>query len=143
MSQIVGDLSLIGRCGAHYRSRQLEPLGLNPRQARLLLEVCATPGISQDTLSRRLCVEKSAVARSLAGLEEQGYVARPTCQKDKRVTRVHPTEKALAVQPRLQELWADCELFLTEGMTEEDVAQLERLLNQMKLQAVKWMEVDK
>ena len=143
MSQIISDLSLSGRCSAHYRARQLEPMGLTPRQARLLLEVCATPGISQDTLSRRLCVEKSVVARSLASLEELGYVERPTCPKDKRVTRLHPTEKALGIQPRLQELWADCELFLTEGMTEADVAALERLLNQMKTQAVKWMEVDK
>ena len=143
MSRIVSDLAQISRCGAHYRGKQLEPMGLNPRQARLLMEVCETPGISQDTLSRRLCVDKSAVARSLAGLEEMGYVERPTCQKDKRVTRLHPTQKALDLLPRLQALWSDCEAFLTEGMSEADVAELQRLLEQMKIRAAGWMEVDR
>ena len=143
MSQIVSDLAQISRCCAYYRSRQLEQWDLTSRQARLLMEVCATPGISQDALSRRLCVEKSVVARTMAGLEDRGYVERPTCQKDKRVIRLHPTEKALELQPKLQELWAKCELFLLDGMTEDDVAVLERLLEQMKLRAAKWMEVDR
>ena len=143
MSKIISDLAQISRCGAYYRGKRLEPMGLNPRQARLLMEVCETPGISQDTLSRRLCVEKSAVARSMANLEELGYVERPVCQKDKRVTRLHPTQKALALQPQLEALWSECAAFLTEGMTEADVAELKRLLDQMKNQAVKWTEVDR
>lgn len=143
MSRIISDLAQTSRCCAYYRSRRLEPFGLNTRQARLLMEVCATPGVSQDALSRRLCIEKSVVARTMASLEDGGYVDRPTCQKDKRVTRLHPTQKALELQPQLQALWAECELFLIDGMTEEDVAILERLLEQMKLRAAKWMEADK
>lgn len=143
MSRIISDLAQTSRCCAHYRSRRLEAYGLNVRQARLLMEVCATPGVSQDTLSRRLCIEKSVVARTMASLEEGGYVERPTCQKDKRVIRLHPTQKALELQPRLQELWAECELFLAEEMSEEEVAMLERLLEQMKLRAAKWMEAEK
>lgn len=143
MSNIVSDLAQISRCGAYYRGRQLEQLDITPRQARLLMDICDSPGVSQDALCRRLCVEKSAVTRSLTGLEEQGYVERITCQKDKRVTRVHPTQKALEVQPRLQALWADCQRHLMEGMTEEEVAVLEQLVERMKLQAAKWMEVDR
>ena len=143
MSQIVSDLAQISRCGAYYRSRQLEKWDLTPRQARLLMELCETPNISQDTLSRRLCVEKSAMARALANLEESGYVERRTCQKDKRVTRLHPTQKALALLPSLQALWDECVQFLTDGMTESEVAALERLLEQMKIRAAKWMEAER
>ena len=143
MSRIISDLAQTSRCCAYYRSRRLEAFGLNTRQARLLMEVCASPGGSQDTLSRRLCIEKSVVARTMASLEEAGYVERLTCQKDKRVTRLHPTQKALELQPRLQALWAECEQFLIEDMTEDEVAALERLLEQMKLRAAKWMEADR
>ena len=143
MSKIVSDLAQTSRCCAYYRSRRLEALGLNVQQARLLMEVCATPGVSQNMLFRRLCIEKSVVARTMASLEEAGYVERPTCQKDKRVIRLHPTQKALELQPKLVELWADCEQHLTEGMTETEMAVLEQLLERMRLQAAKWMEVDK
>ena len=142
MSQIVCNLTHISRCGAQYRGRRLEPLGLTPRQASLLMEICATPGISQDTLARRVFLNKSVVARTLAALEEQGPVERPICQKDKRITRVHPTEKALQLQPKLQAVWAECEHFLTEGMTEEEVACLEGLLVRLKSQAARWMEAE-
>lgn len=142
MSQIICDLTHITRCGGQYRGKLLEPLDLTVRQASLLQEVCNTPGISQDTLARRVCLNKSVVARQLAALEENGFVERPTCQKDKRITRLYPTEKALQLQPQLQAIWADCEHFLTEGMTEEEVATLESLLGRLRVQAAKWMEAE-
>ena len=142
MSKIVCDLTHIARCGAQYRGRCTESLGLTPRQASLLLEVCATPGISQDTLARRVFLNKSVVARQLAALEENGFVERPTCQKDKRITRLYPTEKALQLQSRLQAIWGECENFLTEGMTEAEVSTLEKLLSRLQTQAAKWMEAE-
>ena len=142
MSQIICNLTHITRCGGQYRGRLLEPLGLTVRQASLLQEVCNTPGISQDTLARRVCLNKSVVARQLAALEENGFVERPTCQKDKRITRLYPTEKALQLQPQLQAIWAECEHFLTEGMTEEEVATLESLRSRLRVQAAKWVEAE-
>ena len=142
MSRIVCDLTHISRCGGQYRGRLLEPLSLTPRQASLLMEICATPGISQDTLARRVFLNKSVVARALAALEEETLVERPTCQKDKRITRLYPTEKALLLQPQLQAIWADCEHFLTDGMTEAEVATLENLLGRLQVQAANWMEAD-
>ena len=142
MSRIVCDLTHISRCGGQYRGRLLESLELTPRQASLLMEICATPGISQDTLARRVFLNKSVVARTLAALEEVALVERPTCQKDKRITRLYPTEKALQLQPQLQAIWADCEHFLTEGMTEDEVATLETLLGRLQVQAARWMEAD-
>ena len=142
MSQIICNLTHITRCGGQYRGKLLEPLELTVRQGSLLMEVCNTPGISQDTLARRVCLNKSVVARQLAALEENGFVERPTCQKDKRITRLYPTEKALQLQPQLQAIWAECEHFLTEGMTEEEVATLESLLDRLRVQAAKWMEAE-
>ncbi len=138
MSKIVCYLTHIARCGGQYRNRRLEPWGIRARQASLLLEICATPGISQDTLARRVFLDKSVVARTLSNLEEQGLVERPTCQKDRRVIRLHPTEKALQLQPQLQAVTAQWEQFLTADMTAEELAFLESLLSRLQARAAQW-----
>ena len=141
MSKLVCYLNQIARCGVQYRNRQLEPLGITVRQTNLLLEICATPGISQDTLAKRLFLDKSVVARALADLEEQGLVERPTCPNDRRVIRLHPTEKALQMQPQLQAVSAQWAQFLTADMTPEEIAALETLLERLQTRAAQWTEV--
>ena len=141
MSKIVCYLTQIARCGGQYRNRQLEPWGIRARQASLLLEICATPGISQDTLAKRLFLDKSVVARALANLEEQGLVERPVCPNDRRVIRLHPTEKALQMQPQLQAVSDQWAQFLTADMTPEELAALEKLLERLQARAAQWMEV--
>ena len=125
MSKIVCYLTQIARCSVQYRNRQLEPLGITVRQTNLLLEICATPGISQDTLAKRLFLDKSVVARALANLEEQGLVERPVCPNDRRVIRLHPTEKALQMQPQLQAVSAGIRRIII-GKMSSDIAQSSR-----------------
>ena len=142
MSKIVCYLTQIARCSVQYRNRQLEPLGIHVRQTNLLLEICATPGISQDTLAKRLFLDKSVVARTLANLEEQGLVERPTCPNDRRVIRLHPTEKALQMQPQLQAVSAQWAQFLTADMTPEELAALETLLERLQARAAQWEDAE-
>ena len=138
MSEIVSQLTQISRFISQYRIRQTAPYGLNNRQASLLLEICATPGISQDTLSRRAFLDKSVVARLLANLEEQGYVDRPVSQKDRRVTCLYPTEKTLEILPRLQEILRNCEEYLTRGMTTEEMAAMQSMLCHLQNRTAEW-----
>ena len=142
MSQIVSDLTHITRCCGQFRNRLLEPLGLTTRQASLLREICAAPGISQDAVARKVFLNKSVVARQLAALEDAGFVERRSCQKDKRVTRLHPTEKTLQLQPRLQAIAMECENYLTEGMTEAEIAALETVLSRLQTRAAQMTEVE-
>ena len=140
MSQIVSDLTNITRCCGQFRNRLLEPLGLTTRQASLLRVIWANPGISQDAVARKVFLNKSVVARQLAALEEAGFVERQGCQKDKRVTRLHPTEKTLQLQPQLQAISMECENYLTEGMTDSEIAALETMLRRLQARAIQWTE---
>lgn len=142
MSRIVCDLTHISRCMGQYRTRRLEPLGLTARQASLLQEICATPGISQEQLARRVFLNKSVVARALAALEDNGFVQRNACQKDKRVTRLHPTQYTLQILPQLQSIETDCEQFLNEGMGVQEIATLQDMLDKLQKRAAKWTEGD-
>ena len=54
----------------------LAPLGLMPAQAAALIEIGAKPGLTQKELVERLEVEQPGVARTLNGLEAEGWIFR-------------------------------------------------------------------
>lgn len=140
MSQIIRDITEITRCGVQYRTDSLAPLGLKACHASYLTEICADPGISQDKLAQRICINKSNVARQVAILEEGGFVTRTPCWEDKRVMKLYPTEKTLTLLPQItliMDTWEEC---LTQDLSEDEIDLLEDLLTRMKLRASAWME---
>ena len=142
MSIIVRHLTAISRCGRDYRKKYLEPDGIDSRHARFLVEVCDKPGISQEGLSRRLLVDKSTVARTGAALEESGYIRRASCPEDRRIIQLYPTEKTLALLPRINGAWDSWEALITKDLTQEETVQLRELLRKMKIAARAYMEED-
>ena len=55
---------------------RLAPLGLMPAQASALIEIGQKPGLTQKELVERLEVEQPGVARTLNGLESEGWIFR-------------------------------------------------------------------
>ena len=139
MSQIIRDIIEITRCTVQYRTEALAPLGLKSCHASYLTEICATPGISQDQLASRICINKSNVARQAAILEEDGFIIRTPSPTDKRIMQLFPTQKTLDLLPQISQLLAGLELCLTSDMTEEEKDLLEELLSRMLTKASDWM----
>ena len=104
MESIIRSINHIARLASLYRERELKKYGLGPMHHTYILNVCRNPGISQEALGQLIFVNKSNVARQLAVLEEKGYVRRQTSSLDGRRQLIYPTEKALAMQPILQQL---------------------------------------
>ena len=140
MSQIIRNITEITRCGVQYRTETLAPLELKACHASYLREICAEPGISQDQLAARICINKSNVARQLAILEEEGFVERKSCTEDKRAMRVYPTDKALEVLPQINSILVRWEEYLTQDLSEKEKILLTQMLCKMKLHAADWME---
>ena len=139
MSQIIRDITEIARCGAQYRTEALAPMGLKACHASYLTEICATPGISQDKLAARICINKSNVARQAAILEEDGFVIRTPSEQDKRIMQLYPTQKTLDLLPQIAPILRQWEACLTKDVSEEERALLERILGRMKDKASEWM----
>lgn len=140
MPQLIRDITEIARCGAQYRTEALAPMGLKACHASYLLEICARPGISQDKLAARICINKSNVARQTAILEEDGFILRTPCEQDKRIMQLYPTEKTLELLPEIRRIltqWEDC---LTANVSEEERLILNRVLGRMKDKATEWMD---
>lgn len=140
MSQIIKDMTEIARCGAQYRLDYLAPMGLKACHASYLTEICAQPGISQDQLARKICINKSNVTRQAAVLEEEGFITRSPAPGDKRVTELYPTQKALELLPRISCILKDWEAEITGDLTDEELDLLSNLLEKMKSHASRYME---
>ena len=140
MSQIIRDITEISRCGVQYRSDQLAPMGLKSCHASYLMEICDCPGISQDKLTRRICINKSNVARQAAALEEDGFITRTPSATDKRIMKLFPTQKTLELLPQINQILVGLECCLTSDMSEEEKNLLENLLSRTLAKAATWME---
>ena len=140
MSQIIRDITEIARCGAQYRTDALAPLGLKGCHASYLTEICAHPGISQDQLASRICINKSNIARQAAFLEEEGFIRRIPSTSDKRIMELHPTQKTLDLMPQIAPVLRQWEACLTANLTEDEISALETLLSRMRECASAWME---
>ena len=140
MSQIIRDVTEIVRCTTQYRAEALAPLGLKSCHASYLSEICADPGISQDKLASRICINKSNVARQAAILEEDGFITRTPSATDKRIMQLFPTQKALDLLPQITRLLTGLESCLTADMTEEEKDLLENLLQRMLGKASEWLD---
>ena len=141
MASLLNDLTYISRCGAYYRSQQLEPLGLSSRQGTTLAAICTHPGITQDQLARQVVLNKSNITRQLTALEEKGYVNRIPSPTDRRAMQLYPTDKTMALLPQIQGVYRDWSALLLQDMTEEEKLLLGKLLLQIKGKATDWMEV--
>ncbi len=140
MSQIIRDITEVARCGSQYRVDQLSPMGLKACHASYLTEICREPGISQDGLAKRICINKSNIARQAAVLEEEGFITRTPSPQDKRVLELYPTQKALDLLARIDSIltcWENC---LTSGLSEKEKDQLTVLLSKIKDRAAGYME---
>ena len=140
MPYIVKTMNEIVRCGMQYRNEKLAPFGLKSSHASYLLEICRSPGISQDTLAKRICFNKSNIARQIAVLEEGGFVRRKPGAEDKRVMELYPTEKTLELMPQIRQVLRSWRSYLMEGLSEEEVAVLDKALTSMRSRAGDWME---
>lgn len=140
MSQIIRDITEISRCGAQYRSEALAPMGLKACHASYLTEICAQPGISQDQLARKICINKSNVARQAAILEEDGFITRVSSPADKRILQLYPTQKTLDLLPQISPILRQWEECLTCGISNQEKDLLEQILSKMKDKASAWMD---
>ena len=73
----------------------LVPLGVMPAQAAALIEIARTEGLMQKELVERLDVEQPGVARTLNGLEADGWITRQSMAG--RAQGLYLTDKARAI----------------------------------------------
>lgn len=101
---------------------------LTAAQAGVILIVCDFEVLTQDSITKRLGLDKSVIAKTVSKLEKIGFIVRTTNAKDKRTYDIRPTEKAWEVYPFLKEQMDECFHRMTQQMTDTERAEFKRLL---------------
>ena len=120
MAMFMRKLNAIARCSGLYRTQNADTQ-LPDIYHSYVHAICRNPGMSQDKLSKHLCINKSSVTRHLAYLEQNAYIERKVSCEDKREMLVYPSPKMLDAHPeivRISKQWND---LLSEGIGEEEL----------------------
>ena len=88
----------INRWAQGFVARRTKDTGLTPSQIQALRHIGYHKIMSQQELVEDMGVDKAAVTRLVAGLEERGYVIRTADPKDGRAKVIQATEEALQVK---------------------------------------------
>lgn len=104
----------------------LAPLGLQPAQVAALIEIGRDEGLTQKTLVERLEVEQPGVARTLNGLEAEGWITRQS--KTGRAQGLYLTERARMVLPRAAAVTAEVN---AQALAELSRTERDQLLDQL------------
>lgn len=140
MEPLMKYINRIHRCAGQYRNVRLPKTELKSHQHVYILHVCRNPGISQEQLAKRICVNKSSVTRQLCILEKNGYIMRRPDSEDRRLLRVYPTSEAEGIYPevvRIMKEWND--LLFTE-LNEKEREQFKEMLKRVTDRAIKAVE---
>lgn len=119
MDSFVKMVNRISRLSALYREKEFKKIGLGEMHHAYILTVCGEPGISQEELACKIFINKSNVARQVAQLEQKGFILRQNCARDARKLRLSPTEKAVALAPKIRAILADWNQLLLDELSVE------------------------
>lgn len=135
MPKIMKSLNTISRCQATYRGEKLNADGISACHHAFILLISKNPGRSQEELTRKICLNKSTVARTLNHLEKYGYITRISNPDDKRRFLVYPTDKMLEILPdviAVSREWNDC---IAEGISKEELETFYSVLQRIESRA--------
>lgn len=118
----------LARISILQRNKAFEKMGITGTQHSYILAVCREPGVTQDTLARKLYVNKSNVARQVANLCTCGYLTREPSESDRRAVCVYPTDKARGVYPEILNVLHDWNAYLLEALSHEEQEQVIALM---------------
>ena len=100
-------------------------------QWRFLRQLWREDGITQRQLSARVGMREPTTVVALKGLEAAGLVRREKSETDKRKIHIYLTPYARELEILLAPLNAEVHEIATGGMTDAEVATLQRLLQQV------------
>lgn len=142
MPNILRFISKISRISNRYRDNETAKnnMDISGNECKYLLCICHHEGLTQEQISKIICVDKSNVARKISSLEQKGYIMRKPMETDKRNLLVYATEKAKAEFPLIKAINQKWEEYLLADFSDEEKEVLVNLIAKIKEKADKWNE---
>jgi len=115
--------SQLARRLANQLREALEPFGLHPAQFTALSEIAAREGLTQAELVTRLDLEQPGVARTLSGLEADGWIEKASIGKG-RAQGLYLSDKARTVLPQAAQAAAEADRLALQSLSKTEAAHL-------------------
>ncbi len=125
---ILKHISGLSRMTQAYFNEQMAAFGLGAGQQFFMHRIARYPGLSMAELSRMGFYDNCTATRAVKRLADAGYVRIEPDRKDGRIKRLYATEKADELLAAIREMRRDWFGIVTDGLTEEEKAQLGGLL---------------
>ena len=121
----------LGLHGARQFGARLAPLGLEQRQAGMLLRLAVNQGRSQQAIAEMIGVNATRMVFLVDELEKLGLVERRRNPADRRSHALYLTSTGTATVNRVRAVAAEHEAALAAGLTAPERAQLTGLLRRI------------
>ena len=121
----------LGLHGARQFGDRLKPLGLEQRQAGMLVRLAANEGRSQQAIGRMIGVNPTRMVFLVDELEQLGLVERRRNPADRRSHALYLTDQGRATLQQVRAVTAEHEEQMSAGLTGAERGQLISLLRRL------------
>lgn len=123
-----------------YTDNVLKKYNLSNGLYPYLLILSHNEGISQNALSKELCVDKAMSARTIKKLMELGYVRKESDSRDSRAYKLYLTQSAKDIIPEIKNNINEWIEFITRDSSDYELKITTGLLNKAEKTAKKYKE---
>lgn len=123
-----------------YTDNVLKKYNLSSGLYPYLLILNHNEGISQNTLSKELCVDKAMSARTIKKLMELGYVRKESDSEDSRAYKLYLTQSAKDIIPEIKNNINEWIEFITRDSSDYELKIATGVLNKAEKIAKKYKE---
>ena len=96
--------------------------------------------IYQKDIEEQLCVRRSSVSSLLNQMETMGLIERRSVDGDGRLKKVVLTQKAIEINDSIIKEFQRLEVRLKDGMSDEEIKTLFKLLDKVKTNVENWQD---
>lgn len=124
-------ISILDRLMKMYYNRCLEDYEIGWGQQFYVEYLYDCPGATAQDMVEHFKVDKATLTKTIKKLLEIDYITVESDNKDKRVKHLYLSEKAFPAAERIKEIHSEFHKVLSEGLSEEDIAAAEKLMERM------------
>ncbi|KWX69812.1 MarR family transcriptional regulator [Paenibacillus jilunlii] len=109
---------------------RLAELGLNAQQGQMIGYIAEheDKGLIQKDLAEHFNRKEASITSMLQGLEKKGYIKRVIPKENERQKKIYLLDKAAVLVEEFNEIFAEVEKSITDGLTAEEAETLMKLL---------------
>ncbi|MCR6111418.1 MarR family transcriptional regulator [Bacillus sp. A301a_S52] len=128
MQEILREIGMIARALDSISNIEFKEYDLTRGQYLYLVRISENPGIIQEKLAEMIKVDRTTAARAIKKLEINGFVEKKEDKYNKKIKRLHPTEKGKTIYPFIKRENDHSNRVALAGFSEEEVESLFNLL---------------